>query len=266
MSQDATKLLLGSPRMSGAEVTQHDFDPAVAIAGLALRMNSAGAASVTKADGKWLGVSLGRGLTSSDLKMSSVARSGLGIPMQIESAPARGIVTITSFANLVATSGDTLAVGATTFTFQAGAATAGTTQVQAATSNNATATSLAAQINGHATAGALFNAVALNAVVTITAKVNTTTGASIALTYTDTHGSDIGLTTDHTTFTGGGTTTPDFATLGSKVYISDTTGKADDPASASTVSNAVYASAVLIGIDEDGNSVNAIYVDMQGGL
>ena len=108
-------------------------------------------------------------------------------------AQAQGTATITSYANLVSGTPDTLAVAGVTFTAQAGAATPGAATFQAATSNNATATSLAAQINAHATAGALVVAEANSAVVTIKAKTAGNAGNNIAVAYTD-NDTNVGLT------------------------------------------------------------------------
>jgi hypothetical protein len=218
---------------------------------------------VTKAAGQWLGISLGKDL--SDNARTSVLKSGLGVPVLLELTPARGVVTITSYANLVSGTDDSVTVGATVFTAQEASATLGQATFQAATDNNATATSLAAQINAHATAGALFKAVASGAVVTITAKNNATEGEDIPLAYTDNNAA-IGATVDDTTFTGGGVDAADYVVIGEKVYFSDTTGKADDPNSGSTISDATYISGVLTGIQEDGTEVACALVDMQGGL
>jgi hypothetical protein len=73
------------------------------------------------------------------------------------------------------------------------------------------------------------------------------------------------LTVDAITFTGGGIA-PDYVVKGAKVYISDTTGMADDPESLSTVSNATYVSGVLTAEQEDGTEAYAALVDMGGGL
>ena len=62
---------------------------------------------------------------------------------------ATGVINITSYANLISGTPDTIKVGTVTFTAQAGAATPGTATFQAATSNTATAESLATQINEH---------------------------------------------------------------------------------------------------------------------
>lgn len=109
------------------------------------------------------------------------------------SAQAEGTVTITSYANLVSTTPDTLAVAGVTFTAQSGAATLGTATFQAASSNDATATSLAAQINAHATAGELVEATADGAVVTIQAIEAGWDGNDIAIAYTD-NDTNVGLT------------------------------------------------------------------------
>ena len=123
-----------------------------------------------------------------------------------EDALATGDVEITSYANLVDTGDDEITVGATTFVAQAGAATLGEATFQAASSNDATATSLAAQINAHATAGALVTALAVGAVVTITAKTATAPGALgnvIALAYSDEGSSTVGATVSGAFLTGG---------------------------------------------------------------
>jgi hypothetical protein len=96
---------------------------------------------------------------------------------------AAGDVVITSFANLIDGTDDTVTIGATAFTAQSGAATPGDATFQAATSNEATATSLAAQINAHATAGALVRANAFGAMVRLRALAGGTAGNSVVLTY-----------------------------------------------------------------------------------
>lgn len=259
---DASKCVMGAPGHSGAEVSVHDSDPATFVAGLAVRQKSDGALSVAVGDGQWLGVSLGKSL--SDTKKTAVARTGERIPVLLEAKPAYGEIEITSYANLVSGTDDSVTVGATVFTAQAGAATPGDATFQAATSNAATATSLAAQINAHATAGALVEAVANGAVVEIRAKANTSAGNSIALAYTD-NDTNVGATVSGATLEGGGDAS-DFVVLGAKVYFSDTTGKADHANSDSTISDAVYVSGVLTGYAEDGSEVACALVDMPGGL
>jgi hypothetical protein len=259
---DPTKVLMGHTDSSSKDgIESFNSSPATFLAGLAVRRKSDGTLSVTKADGGWIGISLGKSL--SDTLRTSVLRSGLLVPVLLELAPARGIVTITSYANLVDTGNDTLKVGATTFTFKSSASTE--SEVGAVTSNNQTATNLVTKINAHSVAGLLFKAVAVGAVVTITAKNNATDGSSIDLVYTDSGVLTVGLTVDDVTFTGGAEAA-DYVVVGAKVYFSDTTGKADDPNSGSTVSDAIYATAPLTGIQEDGSEVAVAFVDMVGGL
>ncbi len=265
MSHDATKVLMGNVGTNSKEVTEHIGSPATYKAGLAIRLATGSVLSVAKADGLWLGVSLGKGLSDS-LATVAIARDGQKVPVLLESSPASQVVTITSYANLVLTSDDTLKIGATTFTFKASPSLEG--EVGAVTDNATTAANLVTKINAHSVAGLLFKASAVGAVVTITAKDNATVGTTIDCVYTDTHSADIGLTVAASaiTFVGGGSTAPDYVAIGSKVYFSDTTGKADNANSGSTISDAIYVSGVLSGIQEDGTEVPCALVDMVGGL
>lgn len=116
---------------------------------------------------------------------------------QITSAQAYATATVSSYANLVSGTDDTVTVGGYAFVAQAGAATLGELTFQAATSNDATAASLAAQINGHATLGDLVVATVAGAVVTITAQEAGWDGNDIGLTYTD-GDANVGITLAHT--------------------------------------------------------------------
>jgi hypothetical protein len=268
MSHDATKVLLGNVLTNSKEITEHLGSPATFVAGLAIRQKSDDTISVTKADGQWLGVSLGKGMSDS-LKTVAIARDGLKVPVLLEYTPARQVVTITSYANLVDTGNDTLKIGATTFTFKT--SVAGENDVLCAasgSSNTVVGAALAAAINAHSVAGLLFKATAALGVVTITAYTSSTAGASIDCVYTDVGTATIGLTVagGAVAFVGGGTTTPDYVAIGSKAYFSDVTGKADDPNSGATVSDATYVSGVLTGIQEDRTEVPCALVDMVGGL
>lgn len=120
-----------------------------------------------------------------------------------------GNITITSYANLVSGTDDSVGVNGTTFTAQVGAVTLGQTTFQAATSNAATATSLAAQINAHATVSLVVRARAVGAVVHLRAVQGGTAGNSIALAYTD-NDTNVGATKSGTAFTGG-TANADYA-------------------------------------------------------
>lgn len=106
---------------------------------------------------------------------------------------ADGTITITDYADLVSGTPDTIAVAGVTFTAQAGAATPGAATFQAATDNATTAESLAAQINAHATSGALVEAEADGAVVTVTAIESGWDGNLIAVVYTD-NDTNVGIT------------------------------------------------------------------------
>ncbi len=264
MAHDATKVLLGTVKTSSREITEKVGSPVTFPAGTAVRIKSDDTVSVTKADGGWLGVSLGKGLSDST-KTVAIARDGLGVPVLLEPAPARQVVTITSYANLVAAGDDTLKIGATTFTFKGSASTEG--EVAAVTNNNTTAANLVAKINAHSVAGLAFKAYATNAVVTITAIDNTVAGSSLDCVYTDNGTSTVGLTVaDDAIVFEGGNGVPDYVSIASKAYISDTTGKAEDPYSGSTISDAIYVSGVLTGIKEDGTEAYCALVDMPGGL
>jgi uncharacterized protein (UPF0333 family) len=271
--QDATKVLLGQTLSSAKNISRYDSDPASFPAGVAVSLGSSGALSLLKSAGMRVGVSLGRSL--SDHKKTAVVRDGERVPMLAHLKRASCVVTITSYANLVATSGDTLAVAGVTFTAQSGAATLGQATFQAATSNNATATSLAAQINAHATASAKVYAVASSATVTIYSIVDgvgsTGTGNDIAVAYTDTH-SEIGITIAGLSGgkLDGGSDDPadiDYIVKGANAYINDASGKLDVNMSGfSTVSDAIYVDGPLTGVNEDSSEVAAGLVDMVGGL
>lgn len=263
---DASKTVLGAVGSSDRVVSDYPADPATFPAGLAVRLKSDGALSVTKADGRIVGVSLGRSL--SDHKKTSVVRSGDLVPMLLELAPARVVVEVTSYANLVDTGNDTLKIGATTFTFKTSASAEGEVLCAASgSSNSVVAAALVAKINAHSVAGLLFVAAAVGAVVTITAKNNATLGSTIDCVYTDNGTDTIGLTVEDDAITfSGGALTPDYVNIGDKVYVSDTTGKADDPASGSTITGGIYRSGVKTGIKEDGTEAACVLVDMGGGL
>lgn len=107
------------------------------------------------------------------------------VAANITQTKASGVVTISSYANLVSGTDDVITVAGVAFTAQTGAAVLGEATFQAATDNATTAASLVAQINAHATTSALVVASALSAVVTITAVEYGYSGNDIGLTYTD---------------------------------------------------------------------------------
>ncbi len=273
MSHDATKALMGSSASSAKDISAHDSDPATYKAGLCVSRGSTGALSLLKSAGMRIGVSLGRSL--SDHKKTAVARAGEGIRVLAHLKRATGVITITSYANLVSGTDDALTLAGVAFTAQAGAATPGDATFQAATGNNETAASLATQINAHATVGLKVFAKASSAVVTVYSIAegvgSTGTGNDIGLTYTD-NDTNIGLTLSGLSsnkLSGGSDSISAiaYAVVGAKMYINDTTGKADiGVAGMSTISDAVYKVIKLSGVDEDAATVACHEVDMPGGL
>lgn len=263
MPHDASKVLMGSTRSNHRKVTQLKGDPATFKAGLRICLNSSDGPSLAKADGQSFGISLGKNL-SNIAGAVAVCRKGEGVPVLLAAKRASGNATITSYANLVSGTPDSITIGATVFTAGSGAATPGAATFQAATSNNDTATSLAAQINAHATAGALVKAVAAGAVVNLYARAGGTAGNAIALAYTN-GDANVGATVSGANLSGGAAT-PDYVVKGAKAYFNDTNGLADFSTTESTVSDAVYVSGVLTGIQEDGTEAPVALVDMVGGL
>jgi hypothetical protein len=269
MGHDPTKFLLGVTGSSDKPgTTVYQSDPATFLAGLAVRIGSDGLLTLTKGTNQWAGISLGASL--SDTKKTSVLRAGSAVPIRLANERAYATVTVTSYANLVSGTDDSVTINGTVFTAQAGAATPGDATFQAATSNNATAASLAAQVNAHATIGAIIRATAVGAVVTLTSIAEGTAGNAYTIVYTD-NDTNVGITLGNATgghLNGGSASSGaiDYVTLGAPVYIDDASGEATSNMTGSTISNAVYVSAVLDGVAEDGTTVPVALVDMIGGL
>ncbi len=273
MGHDATKVLLGSTPSSDKSGTNvYDSSPLTFLAGTAVRLGSDGLLTTTKGSNKWVGISLGKSL--SDVLKTCVLRAGSRVPVRLALKRAFATVEITSYANLLANaSADKIVVGATEFVAQSGAASLGDATFRASSSNAATATSLALQINSHATAGALVRAYAVGAVVTVMAIVEGAAGnESIAIAYSDEDiAVSIGATVsddDSGELAGGSDDIADvdYPVIGANAYIDDVNGKATQLTYKTTVSDAIYASEVLTGIAEDGSSVPVALVDMVGGL
>lgn len=274
MSHDATKVALGSSRSNHKDVACFNVDPASFPAGLCVSLASTGLPSLLKSAGMRYGVSLGKSL--SDHKKTDILQAGLKVPVRAALKRATGVITISSYANLVSGTDDSVSIAGTAFTAQAGAATPGDPTFQAATSNNATAISLAAQINAHATVSqkvwAVVTATGVVTLYSVASGVGSTgTGNDIAVSYTD-NDTNVGITLSGLSggkMSGGSDDVDDIAyvTVGAKMYVNDITGEADIAMSGfSTVYDAVYVAAPLTGIAEDGSSVAAVLVDMQGGL
>lgn len=266
----ASRQLLGFAQGGLPVVDDFNSDPATYLAGLVVRQSST-AHVLSLTSGFKCGVSQGRSL--SDHKRTSVLRKGTGVAIRAHLKRSTGVITVSSYANLLTTTPDSVTIGASVFVAQSGAATLGTLFFRAATSNAATATSLAVQINSHATASTLVYALDNgDGTVSLYSKVEGAgTGNDVAVAYTDNGGGNIGITLAGLTggkLAGGSDTITDIAYMvaGAKAYINDTTGKLDIAHSGSTVSDAMYVGTEISGIDEDGSLVAAGLVDMPGGL
>jgi hypothetical protein len=112
---------------------------------------------------------------------------------EITATQASGTITVSSYANLVSGTDDSVTIAGVVLTAQVGAATLGDSTFQAATSNDATAASLAAQINAHADLSGLVVATVVSAVVTVKAVAAGSAGNDITVVYTD-HDSNVGIT------------------------------------------------------------------------
>lgn len=158
---------------------------------------------------------LAEGYIASVKKMIDADAGKIHIAVDVfEGERSTGNVEITNFANLTVTTADTIAIAGVTFTAQAGAATPGAAVFQATTSNAATATSLATQINAHATTKALVKAIASGAKVLLTAKRGGTAGNAYALVYVS--NGTVGATVSGATMSGG-TTNPAYASLKTEI-------------------------------------------------
>lgn len=103
----------------------------------------------------------------------------------VNSDQAQGVFTVSSYADLVSGTPDVVTINGVAFTAQSSAVTEGDATFRAATSNDATAASLAAQINAHADTKNVVVATVVNAVVTVKAKDAGSAGNDIAASYTD---------------------------------------------------------------------------------
>lgn len=257
---------LGTVRSNHRTAKFYEGDPATFKAGLKVNLSSTGVLSLLKSAGFQAGISLGKTLTG-DSKATAVDTKGLGVPVRLALKRSTGLITMTNFTNLAA--GDTITVGATGFVGQAGAATLGQATFQS-TSLNGAATSLAAQINAHATASTLVYAVASGATVRLHAKVaGAGVGNDVAVSYTDASPTSVGATLSGLTggkLAGGSDVAADIAYVvkGQKVYFNDTTGEADI---VGTISDATYVDGIFASLEEDGTAgPPCTYVDMPGGL
>ena len=112
----------------------------------------------------------------------------------VEGAYAEGTITITNYANLVDTGDDTIEVAGVVFTASSSPVTPGQATFRAATSDEATAQSLADQINAHAVASTKVTAVCTDDEVAVTAKEIGAAGNALTLAYSDEGTSTVGAT------------------------------------------------------------------------
>ncbi len=244
--QDATKVLLGSTGSSAKEASDLSADPATFPAGTAVRLKSDGTISVTKAHGLLLGVSLGKSL--SDHKKLSVVRTGESVPIKITDLSAFAQVQIGDIlfkAVTVGEAGNDLSVilsdDVTDGSAEVTDVTAGviTISIQDGVT---TADDIAAAVLASPEASAL--------IVAIVDDGEGSTAEDAATSTPLTDGRDLG----------------DFCTIGTKVYIDDVTGLANDSDETVTVSDAIYVSGPLTGVNEDSSTTPCALVDMPGGL
>lgn len=266
MAHDATKVLLGSTGSSDRVVTCEDANPASFPAGLAVRRKADGGLQLDDdSTAALIGISLGPDLA--DTKKTAVCRAGNFVPLRLRAAYATGTIEITDVANLLATSADTIEVAGTVFTAQSGAVTLGQATFRANGTVGATATSLAAQINGHDDTKDLVTATVDGAEVLITAKDAGEAGNLLTLEYVDTPEDSVGATVTGSGFLEGGDVGADDVAPGIAVYVDDTTGEAVDSGDASAVATgATYVSGPLTGVYPDGTTAPCALVDLGGGL
>lgn len=240
---DPNKVLLGTTQSSYKTADVNNSDPASFPAGLAVRRNSDGNLSVTKAHGLLIGVSLGRSL--SDTKKTTVVRKGTDIPILLTDR--------STFAELELED----------LTFTAKAKGSQGNQITIALVNEETAGSEDVEVDGN------------NIVVKIEGGVSTATQVKAALDGSPEAMALIGVTISGTAGNAqpaasaapleDGLDAGHYAVKGEKVYINDSTGLADDgDESGTTITDAVYASAQLIGVKEDKTEAPAAQIDIIG--
>jgi hypothetical protein len=265
MAHDATKVLLGTTNSSQKVVTNETADPATFVAGLAVRRASDGGLQTEDdSTAALIGVSLGKAL-SNDTKKTAVARKGLGVPLKVKLAYATGIATINAYADLLDGDFDSFEVGDVEFVAQSGAATEGDATFRAATSDEATAESLAAQINAHEDTKDLVTAVADGATVIVTAKDYGTGGNAIVFTFNDNTENTAGEVDTGGTLEGG-VDSP--VALGGKVYVNDDGEGCDSGDGDAAATGATYASGdTFSGVNVSGEfQYHCALIDIRGSL
>jgi hypothetical protein len=243
---DAGKVILGCPRKGHEIVVNHSVADEIIPAGVAVSLNS-DVELVPGVDPFLIGIS--RGVSMNHPDKNSVTIRGMEVPLKLKdlSAAAFGTIEIEDYAELLTDGFDKVTVGEVEFVAQSGAAVLGEATFRANTSDEATAISLAAQINAHDDTKDLVVATVDGAIVTVTAKEKGTGGNSIVFTYSD-EGADSAATISGAGTLEDGYNAHDYVVEGGAVFIDDATGMATEDDEGATESNWKYASGVLEGV------------------
>ena len=232
---DATKVLMGSTQSSDKESSCYDSDPASFPAGRAVRVKSDGKLSLTLADGRLAGVSVGKSL--SDTKKTAVVRAGNRVPIQLAKYLVKEDLSFVTKVNAAVAIEflDTGTAGSEVVTVT-GDDDAGYLISVSMEDAVSTATQMKAAIDGEAEALALIETI-----------ISGTAGDAQAAFAED----DID-----------GMAQP---VIGAAVRVSDVTGMAV-PSALGTATGAFYASGALTGVQEDATEIDVAVIDMAGGL
>lgn len=273
MSHDESKVLLGSTASNIKDVTDYDADPADFPAGTAVRASATGGLQTEdNSVAAYAGISLGKSLSNDD--KTAVARTGLRIPLRQKSYYAKATLAVLDYSDMLTAeplAADTLTIGlgedAVQFVAQAAAVTEGQAKFQAATTNEATAKSIADQVNAHADTKDLVTAEAVEDssdwFVVFTAKDVGPGGNEIIAVWGDETANEAAAFDTAGTLEGGAFGA---AVHGKAVYVNDDGHgclSTDDDAAAT---GAYYDGGVKTGVTEDKSEVYAAYVNAPGGL
>lgn len=235
MTQDASKVLMGSHGSSDFQASCEPSDPATFTAGLAVRRKSTGELSLSSSDGPCIGVSLGEDL--SDSTKTSVCREGNRIPLQLP-----------SFATLVKAD--------LTFSKKVAA------DVSIEFLDTGTAGAEVVTVTGDADDGYLISVSMEDGVSTATQMKAAIDAEADALALIDTEISGTGSNAQ-SAFAEDAIDTA-LPVIGAAVRVSNTTGQA--VASSGTLTGACYVSGVMEGVKQDGSFIPVALIDMAGGL
>ena len=144
------------------------------------------------------------GYTASVKKMILSERGLINICVDVDDgAHSEGEIEITAYSDLTTSGNDDFEIAGVTFTASTGSVTPGDGTFQAATDDETTASSLAAQVNAHATASALVKATAAGPKVLIFARHGGEDGNALTLVYNNNAGSAGATVTGSGTLEGG---------------------------------------------------------------